>query len=94
MKKNYKFNTIKISSSDKLIPAGNTLQTIDKAYNTASIVTNGGVIIKGGINIGSAKNMSNVSSNNKLGSSLAGTISFEKTNQTIADILDQIIEVR
>ena len=84
MKKNYKFNTIKISSSDKLIPAGTTDETLNKAYNTASIITNGGIIIKGGINISTAQNMIKPSLTG-FGSSLAGTISYEKTNDENID---------
>ena len=83
MKKNYKYNTLKVSSSDKIIPAGTTAETKHKAYNTGALITEGGVIIKGGINISSASIIEKHAIRNKVGSSLAGTISYEKTNMDI-----------
>ena len=83
MKKNYKFNTLKLSSSQKIIPAGQTDETIHNAYNTGSLVTNGSIIVKGGLNISNASFIESESKLKYKGSSLAGTISFEKTNENI-----------
>ena len=74
MKKNSIITKIKISSDQKLIPS---IKGIDNEYDTSTLITNGGVIIKGGVNISNASILINDKCKNKpkkINYSLSGTM--------------------
>jgi len=74
MKKNNIITKIKISSDQKLIPC---IKGIENEYDTSTLITNGGVIIKGGVNISNASILLNDKCKNKpkkINHSLPGTM--------------------
>ena len=79
MKRNNKITKIRISSKQKIIPVN-----VKSAYNTASLVSNGSLIIKGGLNISNPDILNKEKAdhcNDKkkyVEKSLPGTIGFSK----------------